>query len=144
MVLVRPIMCPDTTATAPNSPMARPLQSNTPYNRPHLMLGKVTNKVAMITPGTAKMILMSCCASQGPNTPCNPNSRTNTMPTMTGDTENGTSMSVISRFLPVKLNLVIAHAAATPNTVLIGTTISAVSNVSRIAACASGSLSAAQ
>src|SRR6202048_2951308 len=44
MVLVSPRMWPDTTDTAPNSPMARALQSSTPYNRPHLMLGRVTRK----------------------------------------------------------------------------------------------------
>src|SRR3977135_2147740 len=44
MVLVSPRMWPDTTDTAPNSPMARALQSSTPYSTPHLILGKVTRK----------------------------------------------------------------------------------------------------
>src|SRR3954470_11127485 len=44
MVLVSPRMCPDTTDTAPNSPIARALQSSTPYSTPHLMLGSVTRK----------------------------------------------------------------------------------------------------
>src|ERR1700709_1046069 len=44
MVLVSPRMCPETTETAPNSPMARALQSSTPYNTPHLILGNVTRK----------------------------------------------------------------------------------------------------
>src|SRR4051812_11857656 len=44
IVLVRPMMCPDTTATAPNSPIARPLHRRTPYSNPHLMLGSVTRR----------------------------------------------------------------------------------------------------
>ena len=62
---------------------------------------------------------------------------------MTGDTENGRSISVISKLLPGKLNLAMAHAAATPNTRLSGTAIAAVSSVRRIAASASGSTIAA-
>src|SRR5450830_1028946 len=42
IVLVSPRIWPDTTDTAPNSPMARALHRITPYNRPHLMFGKVT------------------------------------------------------------------------------------------------------
>eukprot|EP01022_Parablepharisma_sp_SALTPOND_P004178 TRINITY_DN1187_c2_g1_i1.p1 TRINITY_DN1187_c2_g1~~TRINITY_DN1187_c2_g1_i1.p1 ORF type:complete len:554 (-),score=206.99 TRINITY_DN1187_c2_g1_i1:2173-3834(-) len=42
MVLVSPRIWPETTDTAPNSPMARALQRITPYSRPHLMLGRVT------------------------------------------------------------------------------------------------------
>ena len=38
--------------------------------------GKVTKMVASTMPGTAKMILMSCSASQGPNQPCAPNTST--------------------------------------------------------------------
>jgi hypothetical protein len=34
-------MCPETTDTAPNSPIARALQRITPYNNPHLMFGSV-------------------------------------------------------------------------------------------------------
>src|SRR3954454_23260361 len=44
MVLVSPRMCPDTTDTAPNSPIARALHSSTPYSTPHLMFGSVTRK----------------------------------------------------------------------------------------------------
>src|SRR5690554_5595057 len=36
-----PRICPDTTDTAPNSPIARALHRITPYNKPHLILGKV-------------------------------------------------------------------------------------------------------
>ncbi len=38
--------------------------------------GKVTKTVASTMPGTAKMIWMSCAASQGPSQPCAPNSST--------------------------------------------------------------------
>ena len=75
------------------------------------------------------MILMSCSASQPPITPRAPNSSTNTRPLITGDTLNGRSMRVISRFLPGKRYLAISQAAATPNTVFSGTTIAAVSKV---------------
>src|SRR5258708_35864205 len=44
IVSVFPTMRPETTYTAPNSPMARALQRMTPYNRPHLMLGTVTRQ----------------------------------------------------------------------------------------------------
>src|ERR1043166_8113312 len=44
MVLVSPRMCPDTTDTAPNSPIARALHNSTPYSTPHLILGSVTRK----------------------------------------------------------------------------------------------------
>ena len=37
------------------------------------MKGKVTNTVASTMPGTAKMILMSCACSHGPNQPWAPN-----------------------------------------------------------------------
>ena len=40
------------------------------------MNGKVTNTVASTMPGTAKMILMSCAASHGPNQPLAPNTST--------------------------------------------------------------------
>ena len=78
--------------------------------------GNDTKTVARTMPGTAKMILMSCSNSHGPNQPCRPNSCTKISPETTGDTANGRSMSVISRRLPRNSNLVIAHAAAMPNT----------------------------
>jgi hypothetical protein len=46
---------------------------------------------------------------------------------------------VISRFLPANWNFAIAQAAAMPKIALSGTTVSAVSRVSRMAASASGS-----
>ena len=69
----------------------------------------------------------------GPNQPCRPKISTKIRPAITGDTENGRSISVISTLLPRKSNLAIAQAAATPNTRLSGTAIAAVSSVSRIA-----------
>src|SRR3989442_9958575 len=44
MVSVFPAMWPETTYTAPNSPIARALQRITPYRSPHLMLGSVTSR----------------------------------------------------------------------------------------------------
>ena len=81
--------------------------------------------VASTMPGTAKMILMSCAGSHGPNQPCAPNSSTKIRPATTGDTENGRSMRVISSCLPRKSNLAMAQAAATPNTRFSGTAIAA-------------------
>ena len=75
-------------------------------------------------PGTAKMMWMSCASSHGPNQPCRPNSSTKISPAITGETLKGRSISVISRLLPTNWNLAMAQAAATPKTVLIGTTIS--------------------
>ncbi len=68
----------------------------------------------------------------------------NTSPAITGETANGRSMSVIKVLLPRKLNLAIAHAAATPNTRLHGTAIAATNKVSLIAAKAMGSEIAAR
>ena len=95
--------------------------------------------VASMMPGSAKMMLMSCCSSHTPNQPCRPNSSTNTMPEITGEIASGRSMSVISTLLPRNSNLAIAQAAASPNTVFTGTTTAAVSSVRRMAAAVSGS-----
>jgi hypothetical protein len=62
---------------------------------------------------------------------------------MTGDTAKGRSMSVMSALLPRNWNLVMAHAAATPNTTFMGTAIAATSSVSFTAAQAMGSVMAA-
>ena len=104
--------------------------------------GKVTKTVARTMPGTAKMISTLCALSQGPSQPCAPNSNTNTRPEMTGDTENGRSIKLSNRFLPLKLNLAMAQAAATPNPALKGTAMAATSNESLMAASASGSTKA--
>ena len=101
--------------------------------------GKVTNMVASMIPGRANTMLMLCCCSHAPNQPCNPNSSTNTMPAITGETASGRSMRVMRTLLPRNSNLAIAQAAASPNTVLIGTTTAAVSSVRRMAAAVSGS-----
>src|SRR4051794_28586549 len=44
MVLVSPRTWPETTATAPNSPIARALQSSTPDSSAQRMLGRVTRR----------------------------------------------------------------------------------------------------
>jgi hypothetical protein len=62
----------------------------------------------------------------------------NTMPAMTGDTENG-DQSGYQQFLPLKLNLVIVHAAVTPKTRFSGTAIAAAIRVSLTEANVSGS-----
>ena len=100
-------MRPETTDTAPNSPIARAVHRMTPLMSAHLTFGSVTRRnichpfapsrlaassssrpeasmtamssratngndtkiVARTMPGTAKMILMSCSNSHGPNQP---------------------------------------------------------------------------
>ena len=51
---------------------------------------------------------------------------------MTGDTENGRSISAIKKERPLNRNFVTDHAAASPKTTLRGTTIAAMAAVSRI------------
>ena len=62
----------------------------------------------------------------------------NTRPETTGETENGRSISVISRLLPRNSNLAIAQAADKPKTRLSGTAMAATRSVRRIADCVSG------
>ena len=88
------------------------------------------------------MIRMSCLCSHGPTRPCAPNSRTKTIPEMTGDTLNGRSMSVTRRFLPRNSKRAIAQEAARPNRTLSGTATPVTISVSRIAASAIGSVTA--
>src|SRR4029079_811344 len=64
-------------------------------------------------------------------------------PAMTGEIENGRSMSVSSTFLPLNSNFPMAHASAVPTMRLNGTAMAATSKVKRIAARASGSSRAA-
>ncbi len=89
-------------------------------------------------PGTAKMMGMSCSISHGPNQPCAPKTRTKTSPEMTGETPKGMSIRVVSTFLPVNWNLVMAHAAARPNSVFMGTEIPTASSDSSMADTVSG------
>jgi hypothetical protein len=63
-------------------------------------------------------------------------------PDTTGETEKGRSIKVKSAPLPQKRNFDTHHAADSPKAALIGTTIAAATNVSAIAARASGSPSA--
>ena len=74
--------------------------------------GNVTKVVARISPGTAKMMRMPARSNAGPNQPLAPNSSTHTRPEITGDTENGNSISVISRPRPGNLKRPIHQAAA--------------------------------
>ena len=106
------------------------------------MNGKVMKVVASTMPGRAKMTLKSWSLSQPPNQPRAPNTSTKIRPAITGDTANGRSMSVSSRPLPRNSYLVIAQAAAVPNTVLSGTEMAATVSVMRMAASASPSVSA--
>ena len=61
MVLVSPRIWPDTTDTAPNSPMARALHSSTPYSRPHLILGSVTRKKVCQPRAPSEIAASSSC-----------------------------------------------------------------------------------
>lgn len=63
---------------------------------------------------------------------------------MTGEIENGRSMSVIRNALPLNSNFAIAQAAITPKTRLSGTEMAATSSVRRMAESASGSTIASQ
>ncbi len=64
-------------------------------------------------------------------------------PAITGETENGRSISVNNTLLPRKSNLAMHHAAATPKTRLSGTETPAAISVSLIASSAYGSVTAA-
>src|SRR5690606_5639350 len=59
-------------------------------------------------------------------------------PATIGETEKGISITTTSRRLPGNSNLVMAQAAATPNAVLMGTAISAVATVMKMACRVSG------
>ena len=104
--------------------------------------GKVTSTVARTRPGTAKITCRPARSSIGPNQPLAPNSSTQTRPEITGETENGSSIRVISRLRPRNWKRPMHQAAASPHTVFSGTLIAATSNVSPIAATVSGSASA--
>ena len=58
---------------------------------------------------------------------------------MTGETEKGRSIRVISRLLPLNSNFAMAQEAVRPKMTFRGTAIAATVKVSRIAASASGS-----
>src|ERR1035437_569257 len=68
MVLVSPRICPETTDTAPNSPIARALHSSTPYSTPHLMFGRVTRKKVCKPDAPSEIAASSSCV------PCSCNS----------------------------------------------------------------------
>ena len=100
--------------------------------------GKVTNKVAKMMPGTAKITWKPMDSNQPPNKLLLPNSSTNIKPATTGDTENGKSSKVVSNCLPRKSKRVSSHAMQMPKTALMGTTTAAVIKVNLIADKASG------
>ena len=54
----------------------------------------------------------------------------NIRPAITGETVTGTSISVVSSFLPLKLNFVTVHAAKMPNIVFMTTAKNDASSVS--------------
>ena len=62
-------MCPDTTETAPNSPMARALHSSTPYSSAQRMFGKVTRQKICQPPAPSEAAASSwsapCCCISG-------------------------------------------------------------------------------
>jgi hypothetical protein len=62
---------------------------------------------------------------------------------MTGDTENGRSINVVSSALPLNSNFAMAHDAASPKTRFDGTAMIATVSVRTTAARASGSASEA-
>src|SRR5262249_17018341 len=66
------------------------------------------------------------------------------MPEITGDTENGTSISVLRNDLPQNSYFAIAHEAQTPKIRLAGTAIAATSSVSWMAAAPAGPVKAAK
>ena len=63
-------------------------------------------------------------------------------PAITGDTAKGRSISVTNKLLPLKSNLVIDQAAATPKIKFKGTTINVTNKVSLMAESASVSVTA--
>ena len=64
--------------------------------------GNVTNIVARIIPGTAKITFISSSCKRGYKILCLPKVSTNIRPAITGDTVTGKSMSVVRIFLPLK------------------------------------------
>ena len=89
--------------------------------------GKVTNIVASTTPGSAKTIFMSVpkkalMRSMMPDAqPSLPNVMRNASPAMTGEMENGISISVAKNCFPLKENFVSSQDAAIPKKVLTAT-----------------------
>ena len=86
------------------------------------MNGNVTNTVARIIPGTAKITLIPSSLKSGYIGLCLPNVSTNIRPAIMGETVTGRSMSVVRSFLPLNLNFVIDQAAKIPNTVSVSYT----------------------
>ena len=101
--------------------------------------------VASTSPGRAKMIWMSCRCEPGAEPALAPNSSTKTRPETTGETENGSSIRVISSGLAAEVELGDRPGGGDRRRcVLSGTEIAATSRVSLIDARASGSVIAAE
>src|SRR4249919_1859594 len=99
-VLVSPRICPDTTDTAPNSPIARALHSSTPYNRPHLMLGRVTRRNIVHAPAPSERAASSssapCCCISG----------------ISSRTTNGKVMNSVASTIAGRANRILTSCAA--------------------------------
>src|SRR6266567_2210136 len=104
MVLVRPEMCPEMTATAPNSPMARPLQSRIPYSNPHLMLGIVTRMSVCHPLAPSKKAASSwavpCFCIKGMSSRATKGRVTNSVATITPGTANAIWMPCVASHGP--------------------------------------------
>ena len=101
--------------------------------------GSVTNVVASTSPGQEKITFQPSDASVGPSSPCRPKIRTRASPATTGETEKGTSQSVIMSDRPGKRNRDTSQAVAMPKTVLIATASGATVSESQMACRVSGS-----
>src|SRR5207342_2673633 len=99
-VLVSPRICPETTDTAPNSPIARALHSSTPYNRPHLMLGRVTRRNIVHAPAPSERAASSssapCCCISG----------------ISSRTTNGKVMNSVASTIAGRANRILTSCAA--------------------------------
>ena len=96
-VLVCPRMWPDTTLTAPDSPIARALHRITPYSSAHRMFGRKTS--ATHTPSGVKLTLTG---SQRPIQPFSAYSADSAMPATAVGSANGRSTRASTRRLAGK------------------------------------------
>ena len=99
--------------------------------------GKVTKIVASTTPGNANVMRMFVPKNwliariAGYVQPSRPKVIKKARPTMTGEIENGISISVASTCFPRKENFVKSHAATIPKNVLTTIAITVASNVTK-------------
>src|SRR4249919_93001 len=106
-VLVSPRIWPDTTDTAPNSPIARALHSRTPYNSPHLMLGRVMRRNSVQAPAPSDRAVSSsslpCCSMSGIS------SRTTN-----GKVMNNVASTIAGRAKRILMSCAISHSPNQP------------------------------